>query len=261
MERLKRDLNRELSKFIEFRVIAGQWRNNYQISDVFINKLNWPSHMDTNTFYSLKTLSEKEYYVKVRLVTCAEIAQSIHPTIEVNVNLMKILDLKELEKVLLKPKPNVVNFVEKIELFASKKTHYKVTENAFKRYVIEKTQQSSMLLNQNEVVRLEEDLAVSVGILPEHFRYCAIDSQFLKESKIYAADLVRKVDDVVDVAGNVSSPLSVKDLIKLPEFDRTVEQLTTELKSNLCLDSKNGVLRQGNILITGKITKRKAAQE
>lgn len=93
---------------------------------------------------------------------------------------------------------------------------------------------------------------VSVGILPEHFKYCAIDSQFLKESKIYAADLVRKVDDIVDVAANVASPLSVKDLIKLPQFDKSIEKLSTELKSNLCLDAKNGVLRQGNILITGK---------
>lgn len=252
MDRLKRDLTRELSKFIEFRVISGVWQQNYQISDVFVNKVNWPSHMDTSNFYSLKTMNEKEYYVRVRLVSHTEIAQTIHPTIEINVNLLKILDLKELEKVLLKPKPNVVNFVEKIELFANKKNHYKVIENAFKRYVIGKTNHSSMLLNQNEIVRLEEDLVVSVGILPEHFRYCAIDSQFLKESKIYAADLVRKVDDILDVAANVGSPLSVKDLIKLPQFDKIVEKLTTELKRNLCLDAKNGVLRQGNILITGK---------
>ena len=252
MERLKKDLSRELTKFIEFRVISGQWQQDYQISDVFINKINWPEHLDITTVYSLKTVNEKEYYVRVRLVSHDEIAQTIHPTIEVNVNLMKLLDLKELEKVILKPKPNVVNFVEKIELFAHKKTHYKVVENAFKRYVINKTNKAPMLLNQHEVVRLEEDLMVSVGILPEHFKYCAIDSQFLKESKIYAADLVRKVDDIVEVNADVVSPLSVKDLIKLPQYDKTVERLAKELKSNLCLDAKHGVLRQGNILITGK---------
>ena len=252
MERLKKDLSRELTKFIEFRVISGKWQQDYQISDVFINKSNWPEHLDITTVYSLKTVNEKEYYVRVRLVSHDEIAQTIHPTIEVNVNLMKLLDLKELEKVILKPKPNVVNFVEKIELFAHKKTHYKVVENAFKRYVINKTNKAPMLFNQHEVVRLEEDLMVSVGILPEHFKYCAIDSQFLKESKIYAADLVRKVDDIVEVNADVVSPLSVKDLIKLPQYDKTVERLAKELKSNLCLDAKNGVLRQGNILITGK---------
>lgn len=164
---------------------------------------------------------------------------------------MKLLQLKELEKVVLRPKPMVVNFVEKIELFSNKKTHYKVMENAFKRFIIEKTNKGPLLLNQDEVVRLEDDLIVSVGILPEHFRYCVIDSLFLKESKIYAADLVRKVDDIVDAKSIVVSPLCIKDLIELRDFNLKVEDLINELKSSLCLDSKNSVLRQGNILLTG----------
>uniref|UniRef100_A0ABK9NBB1 Peroxisomal ATPase PEX1 n=1 Tax=Glossina morsitans morsitans TaxID=37546 RepID=A0ABK9NBB1_GLOMM len=251
MERLKKDLQREKPKFMEFRVISGLWHGKLQISDVLISETNRPDCMESDAIYCMQTLENKEYYVRVKVISTDEMPQTIHPTVEVNVSLMKHLNLKELEKVVFKPKPMIVNFVEKIELFASKKTHYKIVENAFKRFVIEKTKTSPMLLNQNEVVKLEEDLIVSVSILPEHFQYCMIDMQFLKENKIYAADIVRKVDDLIDVQANVESPLSVKDLIKLPKLDTIVSSLVYELKSNLCLDSKNSILRQTNILLSG----------
>lgn len=252
MERLLKDLKRENMRSFEFRVVTGAWQEKAQISDVYVTKANLPDFLEVNALYCMKTVEEQEYYVKVKLMGEGDMPQNIHGSIELNANLMKLLNVKELEKVVLKPKAMVVNFVEKIELFANKKTHYKIIENAFKRYVIEKTNMAPMLLNQDEVVRLEEDLIVSVGILPEHFRYCLIDAQFLKESKIYAADLVRKVDDVLDVKPKDDTPLSVKDLIKLPEFDVIVDQLVGELKMNLCLDTKNAVLRQGNVLIAGE---------
>ncbi|XP_075164202.1 peroxisomal biogenesis factor 1 isoform X2 [Haematobia irritans] len=254
MERLKKDLNRELSRCAEFRVISGEWSNDSQISDVFVNKANWPHYMDAMSIYCLTTMGEQEYYVRVRLVNKSECLQTIHSTLEVNVNLMKLLQIKELEKVILKPKPININFLEKIELFSNKKTHYKVLENAFKRFVKEKTNGDKLLLNQDEVVRLETDdnLAVSVGILPEHFRYCVIDSQLLKENKIYAADVVRKVDDVIDVKPSSVSSLCKRDVIELREFNLKLEDLISELKNSLCLDSKNSVIKQGNILLTGK---------
>ncbi|CAD7003842.1 unnamed protein product [Ceratitis capitata] len=251
MIRLKKDLRRESTHTFEFRAISGEWQEKSQISDVFLCKSTWPEFLELDNVYSMKTATDQEYYVKVRVLADDEAPSAAHTSIQVNLNLMRKLNLKEMEKVVLKPKAAVVNFVEKIELFAQKKTHYKIIENAFKRYVIERTNKSPMLLNQDEVVRLEEDLIVTVGILPEHFRYCVIDSQFLKESKIYAADLVRKIDDIVDALPNIESPLSVKDLIKLPAFDKIVNNLVDELKMNLCLDSKNAILRQGNILVAG----------
>ncbi|XP_017472688.1 PREDICTED: peroxisome biogenesis factor 1 [Rhagoletis zephyria] len=251
MIRLKKDLRRESTHIFEFRAINGEWQTNSQISDVFLSKSNWPEFLELDNIYCMKTPSEQEYYVKVRVLADDELPCTAHTSIQVCLNLMQKLNLKEMEKVVLKPKASVVNFVEKIELFAQKKTHYKIIENAFKRYVIEKTNKSSMLLNQDEVVRLEEDLIVTVGILPEHFRYCVIDSQFLKESKIYAADLVRKVAETVEVQPKIESPLTVKDLIKLPAYNEIVANLVGELKMDLCLDSKNSVLRQGNVLIAG----------
>ncbi|XP_018794130.1 PREDICTED: peroxisome biogenesis factor 1 [Bactrocera latifrons] len=249
--RLKKDLRRESTHTFEFRAISGEWKENSQISDVYLSKSNWPEFLELNNVYSMKTPSEQEYYVKVCVLADDEQQYTAHTSIQVNLNLMKKLNLKDMERVVLKQKAAVVNFVEKIELFAQKKTHYKIIENAFKRYVIERTNRSPMLLNQDEVVRLEDNLIVTIGILPEHFRYCVIDSQFLKESKIYAADLVRKVDEMLEVQPQGNSPLSVKDLIKLPAFDEIVVNLVDELKMNLCLDSKNAILRQGNILIAG----------
>ncbi|KAH8388945.1 hypothetical protein KR215_008244 [Drosophila sulfurigaster] len=256
MQRLKKDLRRESSGVFEFRVIRGLWHEKAQESDVYIRQSHLPEFMDLEQFYSMKTSSDKEYYVRVHLVSDEdeendELPATIHPSIELNANLMKLLNIKELERVVLRPKVTVVNFVEKIELFAHKKTHYKIMENAFKRFVIERTQKAPMLFNQEEVVRLEDDLLVTVGILPEHFRYCVVDAQFLKESKIYAADLVRPVNEIIKEKPAPITPLSVKDLIRLPEYDKIVDQVVSELRMNLCLNAQNSVLRQGNVLLTG----------
>ncbi|XP_030372495.1 peroxisome biogenesis factor 1 [Scaptodrosophila lebanonensis] len=253
MERIKKDLRHENARNFEFRVIRGLWQEQAQESDVYITRTHLPEFMDLDLFYCLRTAGEKEHYVRVRLLSDAELPATIHPSIEVNANLMKLLNLEELERVVLRPKTTVVNFVEKIELFAHKKTHYKIVENAFKRFVIERTNVAPMLFNQEEVVRLEDDLLVTVGILPEHFRYCVVDAQFLKESKIYAADLVRPVNEIIKEQPTPKSPLSVKDLIRLPEYDSIVDKVVEELRMNLCLNSDNSVLRQCNVLLTGAV--------
>ncbi|XP_016997574.2 peroxisomal ATPase PEX1 isoform X1 [Drosophila takahashii] len=254
MERLKKDLRRESSRSFEFRVIRGLWRERAQESDVYVNRKHLPEFFDLDLFYCMHTAGDKDYYVRVRTLeedVEDDIPGTIHPSIELNANLMKLLGIKELERVVLRPKTTVVNFVEKIELFANKKTHYKIMENAFKRFVIERTQQKPMLFNQEEVVRLEDDLLVTVGILPEHFRYCVVDAQFLKESKIYAADLVRPVSEIIKEQTLPTSPLSVQDLIQLPEYDKILDQVVQELRMNLCLNADNSVMRQCNVLLAG----------
>ncbi|XP_017128639.1 peroxisome biogenesis protein 1 isoform X1 [Drosophila elegans] len=254
MERLKKDLRRESSRSFEFRVIRGLWREQAQESDVYVNRKHLPEFFDLDLFYCMHTAGDKDYYVRVRTVDEDledDLPGTIHPSIELNANLMKLLGINELERVVLRPKTTVVNFVEKIELFANKKTHYKIIENAFKRFVIERTQKKPMLFNQEEVVRLEDDVLVNVGILPEHFRYCVVDTQFLKESKIYAADLVRPVSEIIKEQTPPTSPLSVQDLIRLPEYDKIVDQVVQELRMNLCLNADNSVMRQCNVLLTG----------
>jgi len=127
MERLKKDLRRESSRSFEFRVIRGLWREKAQESDVFINRKHLPEFFDLDLFYCMHTAGDKDYYVRVRTMEEDiedDIPGTIHPSIELNANLMKLLGIKELERVVLRPKTTVVNFVEKIELFANKKTHY-----------------------------------------------------------------------------------------------------------------------------------------
>lgn len=65
MERLKKDLNREVYKFVEFRVICGDWSNDSQISDVFVNKVSWPCNLDLMAIYCLRTMEDREYYVSM----------------------------------------------------------------------------------------------------------------------------------------------------------------------------------------------------
>lgn len=254
LEILTKELKKENSRTFEFRVIKGKWELNTSVCDVYITKHNLPEFMDLSQIYCLRTAEENEYFVNVKVVADDEdhFPTNLHPTIEVNENLMKILNLQEFEKVCLQSKHGVLNFVEKIELFAEKKTHYKVLENAFKKYVLAHGELAPVLLNQGQVVKLEENLIATIGISPEHFKYCIIDGQFLKECKIYATDVTKKVDGVLDIEEKEKNILSIPDLIELNRFDDIVEDMVDQLKIDLCLDLKNSVIRQGNIVISGE---------
>lgn len=255
MELLTKDLKKENSRTFEFRVIKGKWEQNTSICDVYITKHNLPEFMDLSQIYSLRTADDHEYFVNVKAVADDEdhFPTNLHPTIEVNENFMKVLNLQEFEKVSLQSKHGVLNFVEKIELYAEKKTHYKVLENAFKKYILAHGELAPVLLNQGQILRLEEDLMVTIGISPDHFKFCIIDGQFLKECKIYATDVTKKVDEIMDIEVKEKNILSIPDLIELDKFDEIVDDIVDELKVDLCLDLKNSVLRQGNIVICGKI--------
>ncbi|XP_055372926.1 uncharacterized protein LOC129606574 [Condylostylus longicornis] len=265
LDRLTRDLKRENNRSFEFRVISGKWEQGTKISDVYVTQNNLPEFMDLTHCYLLKVLTvpqnskdnleTKEYYVNIKVVGENEsyFPNNIHRTIEINENLMKILKISEMERVILQPKQIVLNFVEKIELFANRKTNYKIIENSFKRHVLEKTKTGPLLLNQDEIVRLEDGLIVTVRISPEHFKYCLIDAQFLKESKLYAADAAHKIDHLLELDEKRESILHLKgdDLIKIEKFQDIVDKITEQLKMDLCLDSRNSILRQGNVLISG----------
>lgn len=254
LEMLTKDLKKENSRTFEFRVIKGKWELNTSICDVYITKHNLPEFMDLSQIYCLRTSEDNEYFVNVKVVADDEehFPTNLHPTIEVNENLMKVLNLQEFEKVSLQSKHGALNFAEKIELYAEKKTHYKVLENAFKKYVLAYGELAPVLLNQGQVVKLEENLVATIGISPEHFKFCIIDGQFLKECKIYATDVTKKVDDVLNIEDKEKSILSIPDLIELHKFDEIVEDIVDQLKVDLCLDLKNSVIRQGNIVICGE---------
>lgn len=253
LQMLTKDLKKENSRTFEFRVLRGKWEDNTSICDVYITKHNLPEFMDLSQIYSLKTSEDNEYFVNVKVVADSEdhFPTNIHPTIEVNENLMKIIKIKEFEKVSLQSKHGVLNFAEKIELYAEKKTHYKILENAFKKYVLAHGDLAPVLLNQGQILRLEDNLYVTIGISPDHFKFCIIDGQFLKECKIYATDVTKKVDEILEIEEKKNSILSIPDLIELDKFDQIVDDMVEQLKNDLCLDSKNSVLNQGNIVICG----------
>lgn len=254
MEMLTKDLKKENSRTFEFRVIPGKWESNTAICDVYITKHNLPEFMDLSQIYCLITAAENEYFVNVKVVADDEehFPTNIHPTIEVNENLMKTLSLQEFEKVNLQSKHGVLNFAEKIELYAEKKTHYKVLENAFKKYILSNGELAPVLLNQGQVLKLDENLVATIGISPEHFQFCIINGQFLKECKIYATDVTKKVDDVLNIEEKEKNILSITDLIELDKFDEIVEDMVDQLKVDLCLDLKNSIIRQGNMVICGE---------
>lgn len=198
----------------------------------------------------MKTLRGKEYYVRLRTDQTVNFVTN-YPTIRVNINLMALLELKDFERVILKHQPVLLNFAEKLELFAHTKTHYKIVENSFKKFISAKSESGPVLLNQREVIRLDSELIVTVVITPEHFTYCAVDNQFIKDKKIYAVDVVKKVDNIINVAWKDDRHFNLKNLIKLPSMDAIVNDLVEELAYNLCLTTQNSVLRQTNVLITG----------
>lgn len=257
MENLIKDLKKENRRNFEFRVITGKWENSHQISDIFVTKNNLPEFMDLDQIFTIQTLNDYEYYVNVKVIAENELfPNNIYNTIEINENLMKLLKIKEFDKIQLQPKlTTIINFIEKIELYSNKRINYKLLENSFKNYILNNTKLSCLLLNQNQILKLEDDIIVTVHLIPEHFKYCLLNSQILKENKIYASDEIKNVDEILDIENNNDEEdtiLSVKDLIHIQNFDDIVLNIKNQLIMNLCLNQTNSILKQGNILIAGK---------
>lgn len=254
LDRLIATVKSQNNKRFHFRIVSSKW-NESQMCDLYLTRHNLPDLLDIDQVHVLRTDDDKEYYVNIKIIGGNEIfPENIYPTIEMNDILMAKLGLKQFERITLKPKATVLNFIDRIELFPSKTVNFKQVreiEDLFKQFILDNTSLYPVLINQGQIIKLKDELFVTASIFPDTFKYCLLDSAILKECKIGC------VEQMKDLSGLLNSGPAVEgaeqgDLVRLDKFEKIVENCAEQIKINLCLDDRNGLRRMGNILISGE---------
>lgn len=262
-ENLIQDIKSQNTKTFQFRCISNTWSDcDGQICDVYITKYNLPELLDIEKIYTLKTINDQEYYVNVKLIADTnnnDFPKNVYPTIELNTILMNRLNIRELERITLKPKQTVINFIEHIELNPSEKltlTGYKNIEHLFKQYILDNTKLYPILLNQKQLFKLKENLFITCTLYPETFKYCLIDSEILKDCKINCVNQVIENDG--DNIKNGDNNIQNDDnnnfngtYVKLDKYQEIINECTEQNIINLCLDERNNLRKLGNTIIIG----------
>lgn len=217
---------------------------------------------DTTQVYLLKTAGDKEYCVNVKVINDKEFPCNRYPTLEINENLMALLEIKACERVILKPKPVLLNCLDKLELIPSKslddntRDPRRRLETTFKNHIIDNTKLYPLLLNQDQVVRCKDQI-LSVKLWPMSLKCATIDSKILKENKI----------DVLMEHKNVSSILkpeppkkdqeeeaNVKTKahqVTIAKFEEIINGCVNRLRDSLCLMDPHAVPIADNLLLVG----------
>lgn len=185
-----------------------------------------------------------------------------YPTLEINENLMALLELKSCARVILKPKPVLLNFLDKLELISSKKLDESTRdprrrlETTFKNHIIDNTKLYPLLLNQDQVVRCK-DQVMSVKLWPMSLKCATVDSKLLKENKIDVLSDHKNVSSVLkpepqkkdkDEEANVK----VKGYqVTISKFQEIVDECVNRLRDSLCLIDSDSVPIADNLLLVG----------
>lgn len=254
LDRLITIVKAQNNKRFHFRIISSQW-NESQMCDLYLTRHNLPDLLDIDQVHVLRTDDDKEYYVNIKIIGSDEtFPQNIYPTIEMNDILMSKLGLKQFERITLKPKATVLNFIDRIELFPSKTMNYKQVreiEDLFKQYILDNTSLYPVLINQGQIIKLKGGILVTASIFPDTFKYCLLDSAILKECKIACAEQVKELSGL-EKSEVEANGIKQENRVRLEKFENIVENCVEQIKIDLCLDDRNGLRRMGNILISGE---------
>ncbi|GAB0097222.1 peroxisome biogenesis factor 1 [Sergentomyia squamirostris] len=252
------DLHKELlsamSESTDFRIIPRKWKDSHQINDIFTTRSNLPANFDLNRIYVAKGSENQEVYVTVKLLSSDVVfPDNIYRSVEVYEPLLQNLGVKSFERIELKAKNTVLNFIERIDLIPSRKLTFreeKEMEHDFKNLILEKTKILPLVLNQEQVVKIRENSYLTVKLIPESFRYCLLDSDVVRESKIFVSDEIKLLPEV---KGEEKKEISNKPpFIQVPAFVGIVRECVKRLKRSLCLDGELKKPQVDNILIIGK---------
>ncbi|KAG4077927.1 hypothetical protein HA402_013427 [Bradysia odoriphaga] len=254
LQRLIESVKSQNNKRFHFRIVSSKW-NESQMCDLYLTRHNLPDLLDIDQVHVLQTDNDKEYYVNVKIIGTDEtFPHNIYPTIEMNDILMTKLGLKQFDRITLKPKATVLNFIDRIELFPSKTVNFKQVrdiEERFKQYILDNTSLYPLLINQGQIVKLKDDVVVTASIFPDTFKYCLLDSTILKECKIACTDQVKDLSSLLSSETISNGIESGHHWARLEKFEKIVENCVEQIKINLCLDDRNCLWRMGNILISG----------
>lgn len=254
LESLIANVKSQNNKRFNFRIVSSKW-NESQMCDLYLTRHNLPDNLDIDQVHVLRTDDDKEYYVNIKIIGSNEtFPQNIYPTIEMNDILMSKLGLKQFERITLKPKATVLNFIDRIELFPSKTVNYQQVreiEELFKQFILDNTSLYPLLINQGQIFKLKDDLVLTAGIFPDSFKYCLLDSAILKECKISCVEQVKDLSGLINNE-TVVNGIDEKHLVCLEKYETIINSCVEQIKINLCLDDRNCLRRMGNILITGE---------
>lgn len=168
--------------------------------------------------------------------------------------LMNHLNIEQYERITLKPKNFVLNFVDKIELHADKKMtlrELREIEDNFKTYIIENSKMFPVVLNQNQIFRMKNN-HYTLNLQPETFKFCVVNADVLREAKIQATETIKPVDKMLKVPSKEEDPLyDESKLIEIEKFDAISDDCIKRIKLSLCLDWKNNLRKRCNIILTG----------
>ncbi|XP_059608870.1 peroxisomal ATPase PEX1 [Phlebotomus argentipes] len=252
MQELHRELLLEATTSVEFRVIPKEWKDSHQINEIFTTKVNLPANFDLSRVYLARTVDNREAYVAVKILSEDEnFPSNIYPSVEVYEPFMRSLGVKPFERIELRAKNTVLNFIERIDLLPSRKVNFQEVKNIeqdFKRFILDSTKILPIVLNQEQTVKIGENCLITVKLIPETFRYCLLDADIVRESKIFVSDEVRFIKDGKE---DKQKPKRAA-FVRVPPFVDIIEECVENFKMNLCLDGRQRKPLSENILLIGK---------
>lgn len=263
LDQLRKMIVKEASPVYEFRAVFGEWRPGNHLCDVHIRHIR---RFDFDRVYVMKVANNAEYMVNVRPLPREDndtFPDNIYPAIEVSKELAKYLGIREYEKVTLKPKTTVANFIDRIDVHptATEESSLKQMRNmeqSFKRFIIDQSKFVPVLLNQDQLIRLPDGTTVMVRLQPDSFKYVLIDADILTEAKVKMNDNVQSTEKYYAESNNgagTSEPLAEmaipQNYVPLDKYETLIAETVDKIRFNLCLDTRNKNYAQGNHLIVG----------
>lgn len=263
MDQLRKMIVKEATPVHEFRAVFRDWRPDNHLCDVHIRHI---PRFDFDRVYVMKVANNAEYMVNVRPLPREDNAtfpNNIYPAIEISRELAKYLGIREYEKVTLKPKSTVLNFIDRIDVHPTRTDESSLKqmrnmEQSFKRFIVDQCKFVPVLLNQDQMIRLPDETTVMVRLQPESFKYVLVDSEILTEAKVKMNENVLSMEKFYATDANgAGQNESVPDLavppnyVPLEKYEERVAEVVDQIKFNLCLDERNQCYAQGNHLIVG----------
>lgn len=260
LDQLRKMIVKEANPIYEFRVVFGEWRPGNHVCDVHIRHIR---RFDFDRVYVLKCPNNTEYMVNVRPLPREDndtFPENIYTAIEINKQLARFLGLREYEKVTLKPKSTVVNFVDRIDVHPtateeSTLKQMRTMEQSFKRFIVDQSKFVPLLLNQDQLIKLADDTTVMVKLQPDTFKYVLVDADILTEAKVKMNDAVQSMEKYYaepNVPTEQPTELAIpQNHVALDKYESLIEDIVDKIKFNLCLDARNKSYAMGNHLIVG----------
>ncbi|CAO1430245.1 unnamed protein product [Diamesa serratosioi] len=254
LEDIKKILTKEEQKVHYFKVNVARDKKQLtkfsQITDVFVSKT---LPLNFNQIHIIRTKIGKEYYVRVKPRD-----EQADETIEINPVLSKILDLDSVgSKVELLEKNLVGNLVEQIELVPLTEVPLQISrdmEEKFKKYIATNCRLLPMILNQNQIFKLD-DYLMTIKIYPLSMTVCSVDADILRESIIEVVKKGQTNEYAEMMKETKKNAKDVKDAeksncLELEKHNIIIKSTTKYLQQNVIKQIVFGA-EQNNLLLAG----------